>query len=325
MIKNAKIIAIDANPVAYHAEDAKRGTVKYQMSSSSIRAFGGCPSRWHAGYEPPESGAKEYGSLLDTFVLQPKSFKQRYAIKPLTYKNEKGEVKEWNGNSNVCKKWLEDHKGFEITSDAEVKEALEANRVLLLDETIKAFLECSDRAVHIVGEWHDPETKIVVPLKALVDLLPRLDTEFCKSAGDLKSTRNAALMPWTKWCYTAGYHIQAAFYADLIVAAQPERDLTDFCFILSENYPPYQSGKRLLSGDFMEMGRSSYRKLLAAYSACMAGKKWPGYDDHDEASQGWSLVSPLPYMEGDSLFAPKFNFEPEDGPPEDEPDRFDIH
>lgn len=326
MIKNAVIIEVNADPKEYHnyLSNFKRGDRDFVMSSSALRTFATCPARWIAGYEPPASQAKEYGSLLDTIVLQPDLFKQRYAIKPLTYKavdakgRPTGEVKEWNGNSNVCKKWLEDHKDFEIATEEEVKEALTARRMLESDEVIAAFLEASDRAVWLQAEWHDEKTKLVVPIKGLLDLVPRLDSEFHKSIGDLKSTRNAAVMPWTKWCYTAGYHIQAALYWDMMVAAEPKRDLTDFCFILSENYPPFQSGKRLLAGDFVELGRSTYRKLLAGYSACLAAGKWPGYDDHDETSQGWSIVSPMPYMEGDSMFAPKFEFEPEDEPPPDE-------
>lgn len=314
MIKNAQVVETNADPKHYHEylSRHKRGDANFVMSSSALRVFGQCPDRWLNGYEPKSSDAKEYGSLLDTIVLQPHLFQKRYAIRPLTYKavdtkgRPTGEVKDWNGNSKVCQQWLEDHKHLEITTEDEVKEATAAKRLLDADEVIRAFLECSDRAVWLTAEWHDEETKLVVPIKGLIDLVPRLDTEFAKSIADLKSTRNAAIMPWTKWCYQAGYHIQAALYWDMMVSAQPERDLCSFCFILSENYPPFQSGKRLLAGDFVDLGRSTYRKLLKGYCACLASGKWPGYDDHDEAAQGWSIISPLPWMETETMFAPKY-------------------
>lgn len=325
MIKNAQIVTIDADPREYLKDTGARGTPECVMSSSSLRLFAQCPARYIAGYNPPDSDAKDYGSLLDTLVLQPDTFKSRYAIKPHTYKDEKsGETKPWNGNSLVCKAWLKDHGEFQIVSNEEVNEALAARTRLEADEVIWAFLGASDRAVWLQAEWHDEKTGVVVPLKALLDLVPRLDTEFAKSIGDLKSTRNAAVIPWTKWCYTAGYYLQAAIYADLIVAAQPERDLTDFCFILSENYPPYQSGKRILSADFLELGRISYRRLLEAYSACLRAGKWPGYDDHDEATQGWSIVSPFPWMENEAIFAPKFDFDSQEAAPADEPPPSEI-
>lgn len=320
MIKNAFIVETDADPKTYHEQQSKipRGDVNFIMSSSALRVFGQCPSRWVAGYEPSSSASMEYGSLLDTIVLQPDLFQNRYAIKPLTYNavdtkgRPTGEVKDWNGNSNVCKKWLEDHKHLEVTTEDEAKEALAARRMLESDEVIKAFLDASDRAVWLQAEWHDEKTGLVIPLKALLDLVPRLDSEFAKSVGDLKSTRNAAVIPWTKWCFSAGYHIQAALYWDILAAAEPKRDITDFCFILSENYSPYQTGKRLLAGDFVELGRSTYQKLIKGYCACLAAGKWPGYDDHDETTQGWSIVAPMPWMEGESLFAPKFEFESEE-------------
>lgn len=312
MIKNARILEIDADPKAYLTNPHPRGSREFVMSSSALRVFSQCPARWVKGYTPPDSDAKDYGSLLDTLVLQPHLFKKRYAIKPATYKDEKtGETKPWNGNSNVCKRWLQEHADFEVVHNDDVNMAQVAVKALESDEVIKAFLEASDRAVWLTGEWHDEKTGVVVPLKALLDLVPRLDTEFCKCAGDLKTTRNAAVIPWTRWAYSAGYYIQASFYVDLLTQAQPERDLTDFCFILSENYAPFQSAKRLLSADFIELGRNTYRKLLANYSACLKAGRWPGYDDHDETTQGWSIVSPLPWMEGEGMFEPKFELEDE--------------
>jgi hypothetical protein len=328
VIKNSQIVEINADPNDYHNYLTRfpRGSKEFIMSSSGLRVFHQCPARWVAGYEPKSSEAKEYGSLLDMIVLQPELFKERYAVRPLTYKavdakgRPTGEIKDWNGNSKVCQKWLDDHKDFEITTESDTKEALTARRALEADETIARFLEASDRAVWLSAEWHDPKTGLVVPLKALLDLVPRLDSEFAKSVGDLKSSRNAAVIPWTKWCFQAGYHIQAALYMDMLMAAQPQRDLCDFCFILSENYPPFQPGKRILDSKFLEMGRATYRGLLTGYCACLEAGKWPGYDDHDETTQGWSIVAPLPYMEGESLFSPKFEFGTEEPPPEgDEP------
>jgi hypothetical protein len=315
MIKNSQIVCVDADPREYHQDQGERGTPEFIMSSSALRLFAQCPQRWKNNYNPPDSDAKDYGSLLDTLVLQPATFRHRYAVKPLTYKDEKsGETKPWNGNSLVCKAWLKDHEGFEIVSNDDVNEANAAKRGLDQDEVIKAFLDASERAVWLQAEWHDPKSGVVIPLKALIDLVPRIGTEFEKSIGDLKSTRNAALVPWTKWCYQAGYFLQSSFYLDLLQSAQADRDLQNFCFILSENYAPFQSGKRLLSHDFIELGRSAYRRLLEGYSACLKSGRWPGYDDHDEAAQGWSIVAPFPYMEGDTAFAPKFQFETDEPP-----------
>jgi hypothetical protein len=278
------------------------------MSSSALREFARCPSRWVGGYEPPDSEAKQYGSLLDCLALTPDQFDDRYAVRPATYPDSKtGEPKPWNANSNWCKAWIEEQEGAEIVSPGELDEAQLAVKRLRSDEIIASFLDDSDKQVWVAGLWKDEATGIIVPVKCLIDLVPRADTVFAKCLGDLKTTRNAALMPWQRWCYSAGYHIQAAFNNALYCAATGE-DRTDFCFIVQENYPPFQTGKRLLSQDFMALGLAAVSRALADYCQCLKAGKWPGYDDTDEAVQSWSVVAPEPWMASHEQFAPHLNF-----------------
>lgn len=314
--QNAKILCLDANSEEYHAQDAKPGTPGYAMSSSDLRVFGQCPARYVAGYEPPESEAKDWGQLLDALLLTPKQFKERFAVKPATYVNEKGEEKPWNGNSNVCKQWLEDHASKTVISAADLANAGEAMGKLHSDETIHSYLDCSDKQVWLTGEWKDEATGLIVPVKALLDLVPRPESEFGKTLGDLKTTRNGSLMAWQRWCYQAGYHIQAGFYYDLYRTAKPDEDRTTFCFILQENFSPWQTAKRMLNHEFLELGQFEYRRLLTNYCQCLKYGQWPGYDDTDESVQGWGLVSAEPFMQERTMFAPKFQFADEQPVPE---------
>jgi hypothetical protein len=135
--------------------------------------------------------------------------------------------------------------------------------------------------------------------------VPRADTEFSSCLGDLKSTRSAALIPWARHCYDMGYYIQAAFNTDLYVAATGE-DRNTFCFILSENYEPFEPARRMLSQDFLTLGRAEYRRLLGLYAKCLKSNHWPSYDDTDEAIQGWSVVEAEPWMASKEQFAPVF-------------------
>lgn len=304
MIQNAKIVAVGVEPQAYHTQEAKRGSVGFAMSPSQLKEFSKCPDRWVRGYEPPQSEAKDYGSLLDCRLLTPDLFPKRYAVRPATYTNDKGETKPFNLNSNVCKAWVEEQDGKEVISAAHVEDTDSAIARLNQDEVIAAFLAASDRQVLVVGEWHDDDTKLVVPIRCLIDLAPRKDSEFCKSLSDFKTTRSAALTPFQRQCYQMGWHIQAAFDTDLYVAASGE-DRCNWCFIVQESYAPWQPAKRLLSHDFMELGRTEYRRILATYCACLKANQWPDYDSNDEAVQGWSVVRPEPFMESAGLFAPK--------------------
>lgn len=305
MIKNSRIIGTNVNSELYHTQEHERGTPGFFMSPSALKEFARCPRRWKDGYEPPESKAKDAGNLFDCLLLTPGQFEHRYAIKPDTYYNEKeGTDKAWNANSTVCKEWLAEHSDFECVSKEEIDEASEAIAKLQKDDVIREFLANSDRQVLLNAEWHDGATGLVIPIRCLMDLVPRVGTEFAKSLGDLKSTRNAGLTAFRRDCHKMGYHIQAAFDMDLYVEATKE-DRVNWCLILLENFKPWQTGKRLLAQDFLDIGRADYRRALTSYAACVKTDHWPDYDENDESVQGWTLVAPEPWMASEGQFAPR--------------------
>ena len=295
--QNCKVVGVGVNSETYHSQKGERGSKDFIMSPSALKAFAECPSRWRAGYESPDSEAKQFGSLLDCLFLTPDQFKGRYAVKPATYKDAKsGDDKPWNGNSNVCKEWLADHDGFNIVSGAELTNAENAVNRLLSDETISSYHKASDKQVHVAGEWLDAKTGLIIPVQCLIDFVPRKDSEFQKSLGDLKSTRNAGQRPFSRWCFTAGYHIQAAFDLALYTAATGE-DRCEWIFILQENYAPFETGRRLLGQDFLDIGRQSFTYALEKYVRCLKTGEWTGYDPSEE----FSLVVPEVWMEFSSL------------------------
>lgn len=292
MLKNCVIKAVLVDPMGYHNQEAERGTPEFVMSPSSLKEFAHCPSRWKNGYKQPDSDAKDFGNLLDTIFLTPTLFQHRYALKPETYTDSKtGEIKKWNGNSNTCKAWLEDHADKAVVTAYEVQEAQLAAKRLAADETIEEFVKVSDKQVHLIGQWDDPDTGVIVPVQCLMDLVPKGDSTFQKSLGDLKTTRNASQGAFAKQVFTFGWHIQAALDIDLFVAAT-KQDRTDWIFIAVENYPPYAIGRRLLSQDFLDIGRATYRDSLKRYARCLKTGVWDGYDAPEE----FSLVQPQPWM-----------------------------
>ncbi len=307
MIQNVKIISINTNPEDYHKSVAERCTLNFPMSSSAIRDFSICPSRYRAGHEDEEtSESMDFGSLVDCLILSADQFEKRYVIQPDTYTNEKSEIKPWNWNSNVCKAWRDKQNNLSIVSQEKFDESILAVKRLKDDPTISSFLDQSDKQVWLVGEWKDKETKLKIPLKALLDVVPRLDSEYSGCVGDLKTTRDAAPVAWNRSLFNFGYHLQSAFYLDFYRALDPMRDT--FCFIVQENKGPYESGKRIMHQDFLEIGRQEYQKALSDYCQCLKSGKFPGYDDTDEAVQGWSTCYPEPWMEQRNQFSVKYLF-----------------
>jgi len=307
--QNAKIVGIGVNSDAYHSQPIEnRGSKDFVMSPSSLKLFSECPSRWKSGYQPPESDAKDFGSLLDCLLLTPDQFESRYAVKPLTYpadgkKGEPTTEKPWNGNSTWCKEWVESQGNKAVISKTELDNAKTAVKRLMSDETIAELLATSKTQVHVKGEWHDKATGLVIPIQCLIDIVPNGDSPFQKSLCDLKTTRNAGQSQFARWCFTAGYHIQAALDIDLFMAAvnpnkdESGQDRNTWLFIVQENYPPFEIGRRMLSQDFTAIGRATYQHALGRYAKCLKTGLWPPYDAPDE----FSLIVPLPFMEFEAI------------------------
>lgn len=345
MIENAKLISTGADSDAYHHQAAERGSPEFIMSSGSLRTFGECPSRWRAGYEAPDSEAKRWGSLLDCIWLTPQHFAAKYVLRPDKYRTtgmkcpDCGSVtdsksckacgtprikvdieKDWNGNADECRAWSEEQeKAGRLVLQADLNQAAQiAVQRLNSDSTIAAYRADSQTQLWLTAEWHDAETGLIIPLRALIDLAPDKASEFGDTLADLKSTRNAACLPWARWVYRAGYHLQAALYLDIFNAATGEQRTT-WCHIVQENYEPWQTAKRMLSQDFLTLGRQTYRSLLALYAKCLKRDEWPDYDSTDEAIQGWTLVAPAPFMAEEGQFGPRFEFEDDEDEAPDEP------
>ena len=322
MFKNAKVVGCVTVASDYFNQDAKRGDLAFEMSVSQLKEFSICALRWRDGYERPQSDALDYGSLFDTLALNQEQFPARYAVKPETYLDAKsGETKPWNGNSTVCKQWLADHEDKTCVSPFDVQEAQKAVKRLYGDAIIGAFLEASDKQVWVEADWHDSATNLAIPVKCMIDAVPRYDTPFMKNVGDLKSSVSADPLRWARKVFDFKYHWQAAFNLDIYRAARPDEDRCNFCHLIQESFKPWQTGRSIMSEAFLELGRAEYRKALANYAWCLKNDRWPDYNDNDESVQSWSITEPLPWMESAALFAPKFS-RPEAH--DEEPEEIDI-
>lgn len=321
--QNCQILGRDINAKQYHEGKGVRGDKNFRVSPSMLKAFMASPSKWFRGYNYPDSASKDWGNLLDVRLLTPDQFSKVYAIEPETYVTSVMECpscksqtdskkcakcgvervkvslsKPWNNLAGECREWIAVQGGKEIVASDKVNDADKAIARLHEDDIISAWHAASDKQVLVTGEWHDKATGLVIPVECLIDYVPRKDTEFKSSLGDLKSTTNGALRPFAKWCCNVGYHQQGSFDLDLFNSATGE-ERQSWVLILSENYAPWEVGKRLLSLELIEIGRAWYRMALTHYVQCLASDTWPGYDDHKDAVQGWSVIEPEKYMSFD--------------------------
>lgn len=295
-ITNGKIIRDNCPFSVYEKSTSERGKPDYIMSRGDLVEFSRCPIRWRMGYEAPETKPKEWGALMDCLVTTPDSFAQGYAVKPETYTNDKGEVKPWNGNANVCKDWLANQVGKEIVSHQDKTNADAALARLMADQPIADLIRCSRKQVFVTGEYHDQDTGLVIAVKGLVDLVPNSGhSEYGKCLADLKTAQTGSPRAYQRHVFDYGLHVQAAIYLDLWTAATGE-DRCEFRHIVQESFPPWQPGRRIISAEFVELGRSIYQESLRNYATALKTNTWNDYETGDRTINGWSLTEPEPWM-----------------------------
>lgn len=323
--QNCKRVCDDYDPREYHKHPLPRGHRDYVMTRGELMKFNSCPERWIEGEQEESTDATVFGNGVETVALSPKHFFERIAIPPTHYTNKKGEQIKWRrAESNPeYADWLAENEGkLEITAEVNGRIHAAAKR-LRENEKIAALLDCSDTQVLVTGEYHDKVTGLIVPVKALLDLVPRMGSGFQKCLADLKAYKNASRAIWPRICFDDDLHVQAAFYSDLYIAATGE-DRTDWLHVIVENKHPYQPGRRIMEAAFRQLGRDQYLHALQRYCRCLLAGKWPGYDDEGDTWNGWGWVYMEPWMEaranGRVMDLPPLPKEE----PEPEPEKDDI-
>lgn len=92
---------------------------------------------------------------------------------------------------------------------------------------------------------------------------------------DLKTTIDASEKEFKKSCANFKYHIQHAFYRDVL--ASIGIIIENFIFVAVEKSPPYGVGVYELDEDAFSLGREQYQKALEIYKQAKEKEAWEGY------------------------------------------------
>lgn len=305
--KNAKIVGDNIPNEVYCRQEPGigRGHPQFVMSRSELMLFLSCPSRWRAGYAPKETDATYFGSLMDCLVTMPQAFNDRYVVRPTTVKATKtmacvkdGDAKEgdpvpWR-SCREATDWKASQGEKEIVPAEDFEEADQAIKQLQRDELVAHLISVSRRQVMVVAEYPDPVHKMIVPVKALIDLVPHNDSAHKDSLADYKTARTAAPKDWVGVIWKRNYDAQAALFTDIYKAATQEYR-ESFLHIIQENAFPWQVGRRIVGEQFLHIGQLKYLSALRLYCECLTLNLWPSWDDVS-AFNGWSVSEPEPYM-----------------------------
>lgn len=299
--KNAKVIGENITVEAYQRRDPATppGHKDFIMSRGQLMDFAKNPWAWRAGLPPYTTKATDWGSLIDCMALTPDRFDHEYIVTPRTYVSSKGEEKDWDLRSSTCRDWVEEQKraGLNAVGYDDWIEAMKACVVIKNDPIASELINCSKKQVMIMADYEDRNTGIVVPVKILLDLVPDKNHDrFGKTLADFKTSRGAERWEWVNHVKEHGYDVQAALYMDLYQAAFPDEDRIEWRHLIQESESPYAIGRRLLSSEYLELGRMKYLAALRDYCVCLATNTWPGYDDYGDTYNGWSITEPKEWM-----------------------------
>lgn len=310
MAKKAAEAAVKNRPESPEWIHVKRGDPRFVMSRGELMSLIACPQKWIDQPADDDSTAStRYGSLVDTLALQPDQFDDLYCVAPETYTNDKGEEKPWNMNANFCKDWVAKRSDKQMVKQKDLDAAEDAIKRLWADGKIRDFINCSKKQVMVSADYHDAETGLIVPVRVLTDLVP--DPKhilYGKSMGDLKTSQDASNHKWPRTVSQFTYHVQGALNLDLHTAASPDIERIEFRHLIQESEPPYQTGRRILSSEFIEIGRSKYMAALKLYCQCLKHQFWPDFETGPNVMNGWSLTQPSGWDITQALDEASFEF-----------------
>lgn len=180
------------------------------LGSSALHSWGAMSLEgWSAehlekAYASTGSKYTAGGSALDALLTGDPSGK-RIAVKPKTYTDDKGVVKPWNGNANVCKEWLAENADAEII-DADQK------------AEIDAALPRAREAIEVFRRLHGAEPIYQATLRGEVNgvkIQTRPDIMVGPAVPDLKYINGQNFASFDRTFIDSRYFLQAGLFYGL--------------------------------------------------------------------------------------------------------------
>lgn len=260
----------------YHAQT-------WAISNSDLKIFGGdSPAHYAAkvkgapeddsGLTDEERKTRVMGQLAHLAILEPERFgrdKSHY-VKPLTYHDDKGIEKAWNGNANVCKAWIEEHADKPVINEKEERRIIGARNAVLAHPVAGALLTSQGMNEVSVFAKH-PATGLTLRMRA--DRLTE-DEEGRPWCVDLKTTPNVDL--FVKSCRDYAYDQQNAVY-DMILDLVGIDNIA-FCFVAVELAPRFGIHSVrvvMMDAETIALAKARVEKHLERLVECRRTDTWP--------------------------------------------------
>lgn len=243
----------------YHAQAA--------LSKSQLADFMVCPANYYGLHRDPDRPPREEkpsqraGTLLHTLVLEPDTFKDRYAVGP-------------NVSSRATKEW----KTWEAGLPAGVT-ALKSDE-LAEGQKQAASLRTQAEVAELLSSGH-AETSIfwICPRTGL---RLRCRPDWLHETPDGWIVLDLKTGPADPWAFSSQiarmtYHIQDAMYSEGIAIATGKPVLA-FVFGVVDTSAPFLSMCATIDDTGRESAARTFHKSLDDFARCLEKDEWPGYE-----------------------------------------------
>jgi len=247
------------------------------ISVSGLKKLKVSPMHYKEAEEIEPTEAMTFGSAYHCLVLEPDKFDKEYYVfddstvcGALIAKGVKSPRA-----TNDYKTWKEQEMSFsdgKVLLDKEDFEKIKAMKYRLFSHPYaKMLLTNGKPEVGIGGVLQTSVGEINIKFKPDY-LKPKR-----RVIVDLKTCADASIDGFTRAAADMDYHIQAAFYSDMIELMTGDKMQQTFIFIAQEKKKPFAFNLFECSPQFIGQGRYEYEMLLQLYKYCIDNDKWPGY------------------------------------------------
>lgn len=287
-IKSAKFAIHTGTEAEYHAN-------KDYISASALKRIKVSPLHYKEEEEMKETDALLFGSAYHCFILEPERFEKEYYVfdDSVIYDILIGEGFKSPRSTKQYKEWMDAElirMGDMQMISKEDHEKLKRMKSVLFSHTYaKTLLNNGHKEVGFIGELETESGIIKAKIK------PDHYNEKKRIITDLKTCFDASRDGFSRHAADLDYHIQAAFYSDIMELIAGDGRSYSFFFIAQEKNPPYAFNIFEASPQFISQGRYEYENLLRAYKNCLDNDYWPGYRCWCESRYGILDINLPPY------------------------------
>ena len=243
----------------YHGDVSRIGSSMLKMMADPDKT----PAHVYEQYFNPErdqsvnKSAFAFGSMFHASILEQHDFDNHYVIVPEGLDRRSTDGKSLFADIAASGKTAIKHKEFEAAK--KMVASLLKIKFIKNNPINSALMEAA-----IIG----------YKFKCKPDLLYLNDSDIVRCA-DLKTCVDASPAGFSKAAFRMGYHIQAAWYTD-IIKLYTGRDV-EFIFVCIEKAAPHCCAVYYASDAMLEAGRKAYREAYDRLAWCIETNQWPGY------------------------------------------------